>query len=89
MVALLYHLCYFPSSMKTLTLEEQRKRWGQAIREARQRKGISQEELAALWENSFSYLTKIETGAKGNEATFQDLMQLIARHGESKKRKAS
>lgn len=57
--------------------EQQRRQWGNAIRRARQAKGLTQDELAQEWENTLSYIQKIETGAKGNRHTYRDLIELI------------
>ena len=58
---------------------ELRQIWATGIRAARAKKGITAEELAGAWNQSLSYLQKIETGTKGTERTFRELMALIRR----------
>lgn len=85
MIALYRQSCYVCRHMVTLTNEQKRKRWGRLIREARLKKGLSQEELAREWGNTLSYLQKVETGTKGNEETYAALIEVLSKIDGRKK----
>jgi len=69
--------------VNALTQEDHKAKWGAAIREARKSKGLSQEGLAHRSGYTLSYIQKIETGAKGTQETFDELMKVVRSHKRS------
>jgi transcriptional regulator with XRE-family HTH domain len=67
---------------------QQREKWAIAIVRARQKKDISQQELASLSGKSISYIQKIENRYRGNEEIVRELLGIIAA-APGKQRRAS
>lgn len=57
--------------------ERQRRKWAKQVKAARQKKGATQEQVAAESKHSLSYLQKIENGMDGSEKAVRYLLELI------------